>query len=152
MALKDIQIPKADVQVGAGGSFAVRGLSTSDIEHCLREHGPLLHKMWDDFVTGKRKPEEALTDAGFYGILSTILKEAPTLVASVMYLAGDFDAEDAAVWAKLPAAVQVDALMKVTMQTLNVEGDMGKLIETVLGALGGVNGLLAGVNQALATS
>ncbi|ASW27644.1 tail protein [Klebsiella phage YMC16/01/N133_KPN_BP] len=152
MALKDIQIPKADVSVGAGGSFAVRGLSTADIEYCVRTYGPELRKLWDDFVNGKRKPEEALTEAGFTSIFSQIVREAPALVQGIIGLAADADEADMAVLVKLPITVQIDAITKVAMQTLSVEGEPGKAIETVLAALGSLNAFMGSANAELAKS
>ena len=152
MALKDIQIPKADVSVGAGGSFAVRGLSTADIEYCVRTYGPELRKLWDDFVNGKRKPEEALTEAGFTSIFSQIVREAPALVQGIIGLAADADEADTAVLVKLPISVQIDAITKVAMQTLSVEGEPGKAIETVLAALGSLNAFMGSANAELAKS
>lgn len=152
MALKDIQIPKADVSVGAGGSFAVRGLSTADIEYCVRTYGPELRKLWDDFVNGKRKPEEALTEAGFTSIFSQIVREAPALVQGIIGLAADADEADMAVLVKLPISVQIDAITKVAMQTLSVEGEPGKAIETVLAALGSLNAFMGSANAELAKS
>lgn len=152
MALKDIQIPKADVSVGAGGSFAVRGLSTADIEYCVRTYGPELRKLWDDFVNGKRKPEEALTEAGFTSIFSQIVREAPELVQGIIGLAADADEADMAVLVKLPISVQIDAITKVAMQTLSVEGEPGKAIETVLAALGSLNAFMGSANAELAKS
>lgn len=152
MALKDIQIPKADVSVGAGGSFAVRGLSTADIEYCVRTYGPELRKLWDDFVNGKRKPEEALTEAGFTSIFSQIVREAPALVQGIIGLAADADEADMAVLVKLPITVQIDAITKVVMQTLKVEGEPGKAIETVLAALGSLNAFMGSANAELAKS
>lgn len=152
MALKDIQIPKADVSVGAGGSFAVRGLSTADIEYCVRTYGPELRKLWDDFVNGKRKPEEALTEAGFTSIFSQIVREAPALVQGIIGLAADADEEDMKILVKLPISVQIDAITKVAMQTLSVEGEPGKAIETVLAALGSLNAFMGSANAELAKS
>ena len=152
MALKDIQIPKADVSVGAGGSFAVRGLSTADIEYCVRTYGPELRKLWDDFVNGKRKPEEALTEAGFTSIFSQIVREAPALVQGIIGLAADADEADMAVLVKLPISVQIDAITKVAMQTLSVEGEPGKAIETVLAALDSLNAFMGSANAELAKS
>lgn len=152
MALKDIQIPKADVSVGAGGSFAVRGLSTADIEYCVRTYGPELRKLWDDFVNGRRKPEEALTEAGFTSIFSQIVREAPALVQGIIGLAADADEADMAVLVKLPITVQIDAITKVAMQTLSVEGEPGKAIETVLAALGSLNAFMGSANAELAKS
>lgn len=153
MALKDIQIPKADVSVGAGGSFAVRGLSTTDIEHFTRECGPELHQLWNDYVNGKLKPEEALSETGMRGMFAQIVKECPRLVVSVISHAADAaDDEERKIVERLPVAVQVDALLKIAMQTLNVEGDLGKLIGTVVTALGSMNAFTSGLAGELAKS
>lgn len=151
MALKDIQIPKADVPVGAGGSFAVRGLSTADIEYCVRTFGQDLNRLWKRFVNGADKNVE-LTTVGLQSIFGQIVKECPALVAGVLGLAADADEEDMKVLVRLPITVQVAALMQVATLTISVEGDPKKAIGTVISALGGMNGMLAGATQMLATS
>lgn len=150
MALKDIQIPKASVSVGTGGQFDVRGLSTADIEFCVRTYGPEVRKLWDQFVTGERKPQEALTEAGFTSMFTQIVQEAPALVNGVICLAADAaNDEERSTVARLPITVQVDALMKIATQTLSVEGDAGKAIGAVVAALGSVNTFLSSQNQML---
>ena len=150
MALKDIQIPKADVAVGTGGSFAVRGLSTADIEHLVRTNGTELYKLWEDFVSGEKKPEEALTEVGMKTIFAQIVKECPQLVAAVIGLAADADDEDMAVLVKLPVSIQIIAITKVAMQTLSVEGDLGKVIETVVTVLNSANAFTGAMNREIA--
>ena len=150
MALKDIQIPKADVPVGAGGSFAVRGLSTADIEYCVRNFGQDLNQLWKRFINGADKDTE-LSETGLRSIFGQIVKECPALVEGILCLAADADEEDRKVLVRLPVTVQVAALMQVATLTISVEGDPKKAIGTVISALGGMNGMLAGAAQALAT-
>lgn len=134
MALKDIQIPKVNVMVGTDSSFAVRGLSTSDIEFLVRAHGESMRELFNDFVNGDTK----LTD--LVPVLKQLISRAPRLVVDVISLAADADAEDAAIIPKLPIAIQVNALTSIVGLTLSVEGDMGKALETAIQVLGSVNG------------
>lgn len=134
MALKDIQIPKVNVMVGTDSSFAVRGLSTSDIEFLVRAHGESMRELFNDFVNGETK----LTDLG--PVLKQLISRAPRLVSDVINLAADADAEDALMTPKLPIAIQVNALTSIVGLTLSVEGDMGKALETAIKVLGSVNG------------
>lgn len=134
MALKDIQIPKVNVMVGTDSSFAVRGLSTSDIEFLVRAHGESMRELFNDFVNGETK----LTDLG--PVLKQLISRAPRLVSDVINLAADADAEDALMTPKLPIAIQVNALTSIVGLTLSVEGDMGKALETAIQVLGSVNG------------
>lgn len=147
MALKDIQIPKADVTV-AGGSFAVRGLSTADIEFLVRQHGDELRKLFTDFMASQKNPEGQMSEIGIKGILLDVATRVPALIYSVLDLAAEpADDEEKSILRRLPAPVQADALFKTVCLTLNVEGDLGKATETVVMALGGVNGLLQQVAQ-----
>lgn len=134
MALKDIQIPKVNVMVGTDSSFAVRGLSTSDIEFLVRAHGESMRELFNDFVNGETK----LTDLG--PVLKQLISRAPRLVSDVINLAADADAEDALMTPKLPMSIQVNALTSIVGLTLSVEGDMGKALETAIQVLGSVNG------------
>lgn len=149
MALKDIQIPKADVQVSANSSFAVRGLSTSDIEHLVRTHGQSLRELFNEFINGDAKAAK-LSDFG--PILKQLVTRVPTLVADLINLAADADEEDAKITPKLPVAVQAAALAAIAGMTLNTEGDMGKALETAIKLLGGMNGGLGEMLQGLAKS
>lgn len=146
MALKDIKIPKVDVMVAADSSFAVRGLSTSDIEHLVRAHGESMRDLFNEFVNGETK----ITDLG--PVLRQLISRAPRLVADVINLAADADAEDALMTPKLPVAIQVNALTCIVGLTLSVEGDMGKALETAIRVLGGVNGGMGEMLKSLTTN
>lgn len=146
MALKDIKIPTADVVVVGGGSFAVRGLSTVDIEHLVRVHGPALRDIWDRFV-GEDIRSIKLTDMG--SVFRDIIVQAPLVVADVIGVAADADEEDLATLRKLPINVQIQALGTVAGMTLSTEGDMGKAMEMAIKLIGGLNGGLGELLQSL---
>lgn len=148
MALKDIQIPKADVTVGSGGSFAVRGLSTADIEHLVRQHGDELRKLFTDFMSSQKNPAAELSESGLKGMLADLAMKVPNVIYTTLDLAAEpVDDEERAILRKLPIPIQADALFKTISLTLNTEGDLGKGLETVVMALGGVNGLLVKLQQ-----
>lgn len=147
MALKDIKIPKVEVAVSADSSFAVRGLSTSDIEHLVREHGGELRNLFDEFVNGGGKATE-LTSLG--PVLKQLITRVPTLVVSVIALAADADEEDALMIPKLAVSTQITALTSIVGLTLSVEGDLKKAMETAILALGGMNGGLGEILKGLA--
>lgn len=136
MGLKDIQIPKVEVSVGAGGSFAVRGLSTADIEHLVRTHGTDLRALFTEFMSGKL---DELTKGDMAPVLHKLLGRVPGLAQDVIALAADADEEERAIVKQLSAGVQVDALIKVATLTLSTEGDLGNALGAVVQALGLVN-------------
>jgi len=137
MALKDIQIPTVEVQVGSG-SFAVRALNLTDIEHLIRQHGEDLRGLFKEFITDAQKGSTELSD--FAPILQQIVTRAPALILDVVALAADADEDDRNKLSKLGAGVHLDALGKIFTITLSTEGDLGKAMETVIKVLGSVNG------------
>lgn len=141
MALKDIQIPKVEVPVGSGGSFAVRGLSTADLEFLVHTHGESMRGLFDEFVNGKAKSLDKLEIGP---VLLELLKRAPVLVQDVIALAADADDDDRAVVAKLPTSAQLSALGSIFTLTLSTNGDMGNALEMVTQLLGSVNEAMAG--------
>lgn len=143
MGLKDIQIPTADVVVGSG-SFAVRGLSTSDIEALVRLHGSDLRSIFKEFVTGELSSTQ-LSD--MTPVLREVAARVPAAIVDVIYLAADGkDDEDRESIRRFSTGIQIDALGKIAALTLSTEGDMGKALETVIKVLGSVN---EGAAQAL---
>lgn len=140
MGLKDIKIPKADVKVTEDSSFAVRGLSTFDIEHLVRSHGPQLRELFDGFMK-MDKANTSLLDLG--PLIKDVVIQAPALVVDIIATAADADDEERGILRKLPVSILIDALGTIAGMTLNTEGDMGKAMETALKLLGGVNGGLA---------
>lgn len=144
MGLKDLQLPTASVEI-PGGSFAVRGLSPVEIEQLVREHRATLGALFDQFKGQLANPEADLMASG-----AELLVQAPELMARVICMAADEpDSIDMAM--RLPTSVQFAALGKIAALTFTVEGDLGKLVATALTKIGGLNGLLELVSQALAS-
>lgn len=138
MSLKDIQIPKVDVQVGAN-SFAVRGLSALDIDILVRKQGPAMQELFGKFISGGKKKVEPMGD--IQGVLKEVLMTAPTLVLDVLSLAADAkDAQELEALATLPASVQVQALISVVSLTLAGSDDMGKFVDAALKLTQTLNG------------
>ncbi|MDX0622904.1 hypothetical protein GOD54_23680 [Sinorhizobium medicae] len=148
MALKDIQIPKVDVEVTPGSSFAVRGLSTADIEHLVRLHGTALRELFTQYMSGDRKKIKATE---MLPILKDVVSKVPALVVDVIALGADADEDDIKVLKKLSSGVQLNALSKIAGMTLNVEGDLGNVLETVIQLLGKVNTGMDGALLALSS-
>lgn len=138
MSLKDIQIPKVDVQVGTS-SFAVRGLSALDIDILVRKQGPAMQELFGKFISGGKKKVEPMGD--IQGVLKEVLMTAPTLVLDVLSLAADAkDAQELEALATLPASVQVQALISVVSLTLAGSDDMGKFVDAALKLTQTLNG------------
>lgn len=146
MAIKDIKIPTADVQVTPDSSFAVRGLSTFDIEHLVRTHGPTLRELFDKFMNGDKSTN--LTD--LVPILKDLVVQAPLLVTDIIALAADASDEEKAVLRKLPISILISALGTIAGMTLSVEGDLGKAVEMAIQVLGGMNGGLGEMLKGMA--
>lgn len=138
MGLKDIQIPKVDVVVGAD-SFAVRGLSALDIDLLVRKQGPVLQELFAKFVSGKpgKKPEAT---ADMASVFKEIVVTAPALVVEVIALSTDADEEERATIARLPVSVQINALLSIVSLSLAGTDDMGKFLDAALKLTGALNG------------
>lgn len=147
MALKDIKIPTADVQVTTDSSFAVRGLSTFDIEHLVRTHGPALRELFDEFMNGDTKATK-LVD--LVPVLKELVTRAPLLVTDIIGLAADANEEELAILRKLPISILISALGTVAGMTLSIEGDLGKAVEMAIQVLGGMNGGLGEMLKGMA--
>lgn len=140
MALKDIQIPKIEVPVGPGSAFAVRGLSTSDLQHLILQHGEAMRELFAEFVNGKTTQ---LSKLELGPILKELLNRAPSLVHDVICLSADADEEDRAMVPKLPASSQLAALGAVFTLTLSTDGELGNGLEALTTMLGGLNEVMA---------
>lgn len=146
MALKDLVIPTVEVKVGQSGGFAVRGLSSTDIELLVRTHGTDLKAVWDDFL--KDDVDLSKLEIGQIGpMIRTVLKRIPDAMNDMIGLAADADDEDMKVLKSLPVGAQVSAVGSIISMTLGTDGDWAKTLETVMSMVGGANGALAELMQ-----
>ena len=138
MALKDLVIPTVDVKI-ADGSFAVRGLSSSDIEKLLATHGNEIRKLWDEFLDdGTDLTKIKATE--LFPLLMKIVQRLPDAVVDIIGAAADADEEDRSVLVKLPTRSHVDALSAVLGLTMGTDGDWSKILETAMKVISGANG------------
>lgn len=135
MRLKDLQVPKVEVQA-PGGTFAVRALNLTDLKFLINSQGDQLRQLFSDFMN---HGSDAVKGGDFIPLLKQVAAKAPELIVEVVALAADADEEDRQVLARLPLGVHLEALGKIATATLTVDGDPKKSMETVTKLLGGVN-------------
>ena len=146
MALKDLVIPTVEVKVGQSGGFAVRGLSSTDIELLVRTHGNDLKGVWDEFL--EKDIDLSKLQVGQIGpLIREVLQRIPAAMQDMIGLAADADDSDLAMLKKLPVGVQVSAIGSVLGLTLGTDGDWSKTMETVMQMIGGANGALGELIQ-----
>lgn len=119
-----------------GGEFAVRGLSPEDIGVLLAAHYEALANLFDTYVTesaiqslGNDVSRGQLNLGNVGEVIGRVMATAPTLIADVIARAAG--EEDSRVVRLLPLTVQIDAVEKIIRLTLEAEGGLEKLVETV---------------------
>lgn len=139
MSLKDLKLPTDTVEVPGGGSFAVRGLSSSDLMTLLGAHSEQLSELFGIFskrLAGARVSDGAvdpstidLSGIDLVAILRDVVREAPTLVAGIIWTADAHwtgDPADMEAAKRLPVLVQIEAIEKIGKLTFNGGGTDGK--------------------------
>lgn len=138
MALFDYEIPKRDVQLPGGNSFAVRGFSLEDITMLIDEQGPVIQQFFDRYSSNG----QFRADASPVAALMDLTKQAPGLTASIISRAADEPGTEAKI-RKLPVGVQIDALQKVAELTFEASGGPGNFVETVISLMRGLGSVAA---------
>lgn len=128
MPLAGFQPEHREVSLGGGNSFSVRGLSLNDAAVLIREHFPDLDAIFDLFQNF-----DTVTADQLQPLLLSVVSQAPGLVANVVALAaGEGSASDAE---KLPAPIQVKALLAIGELTFNEVGGVKKSVEMIASLL-----------------
>lgn len=137
--LKGISIESATVSMPENSetkmvqTFSVQGLSLTDMVSIYRRHqGDLA--LWFERLVGGAVDDQVAEIAA--SLMDSSQDMAFEIIAAGSGLA---DAETIAIAAKLPVAVQVDALSKIGRLTFTSEMPPKKLIETVINAAQLVN-------------
>lgn len=134
MALVDYQ-PETRVIPFKGGSFAVKGLSLSDITNLVRYHLPDLEALFEigDKALGGKVD---ITEEDVGKIALAVAEQAPGFMANLIALAAEESSEEGIQAAsKLPFPVQVMTLVTIADLTFSEVGGVKKALESVAGLL-----------------
>ena len=153
MGLASFTVATETVALPDGDTLAVRGLSFEDIAVLVRSHYTTARALFDRFV------REAAMDAvdqkvsgGLLGLADMqdtfleVVGSAPGLFAD-MIARGCGEPHLANQARLLPMAVQIEAVEKIVTLTLQAEGGMEKLVETVARLAGSMASLRADRSQ-----
>ncbi len=142
--------PKTEiVELPGGGSFAVRGLSLEDFTVLLRAHYEPISTLFDRYVAESAAEAVDQKETGgvmglgdVRGVVLEALEHAPGLIGDVIARAAG-ETENPHRARLLPMGVQIDAIEKVIRLTLEAEGGLEKLVETVSRLAGSLTELTA---------
>ncbi len=137
MGLRDFTPTTETIPLPGDDSFVVRGLALEDITVLVGNHYDTAARLFDKYVSeaATDAASAALPSANFgegdmRGVALDALKEAPTLLAEVIARAAD-EPDLVAQVRLLPLGVQVAAVEAIIRLTLEAEGGMEKLVETI---------------------
>lgn len=141
--------PKVEaVELPDDGVLVVRGLSLQDFTVLLADHYEVANTLFDRYVVaaGLLDPDGPPPDADapspeMKQVVMAAAKEAPALIADIIAYAADEPAHRDRARA-LPMGVQIEAFSKVFALTVQAEGGLEKLIETVTTAWMSMAGLI----------
>lgn len=129
MSLKDFKIAR-EVVTFLGGSLELRGLSLNDVSTLMRGYvGEInnLFKLYEDDATR----DLAMTQSVKFA--TTIVTEAPHLVAQMIVLCNDDDQDCLPIAQRLPIHVQVEAVRKIIEITFEEAGGAKKFLDSLVG-------------------
>lgn len=137
MGLKDYAPATQTIQLPGDDTFVVRGLALQDITVLLRSHYDTAARLFDKYVgeAAQTAADAAVPEAKFgpgnmKAVILDALQAAPSMLSDVIAVAAD-EPELGPQVARLPLGVQVEAIEAIIRLTLEAEGGMEKLIETV---------------------
>lgn len=141
--------PKTETVKFPGGEFAVRGLSLEDFAILIRSHYEPMSALFEKYVdqAAIARATAQVTKAGMeLGDVRTVvldgLQMAPALIGDAIARATD-ETENPHLARLLPVGTQIDAIEKIIRLTLEAEGGLEKLVETVLRVAGSLTDLSA---------
>lgn len=141
MALTDFTPITDEVKVSDGVSFAVRGLSFDDISTLVQSHYDPLSRLFDEYIAeGIAAAVIETENDELSQVVLGVMKQAPGLIADVIALAAD-ERDEVDRIKRLTIGVQIDAIQKTLVLTLQAEGGLGKLVETITGLVQGLKAI-----------
>lgn len=141
MGLRNIIIHREKVEVDENQSFMVRGITLFDIMQAVGDFGPQMALAFGKVTA--REDGNPLTSAEVKGRIRDLAKEFPDVLAAAIAMASDdYSATAMTVVKQLPMSVQLDAIEKVARLSFRSEGEVGKLMESLVRAVAGATGAL----------
>jgi len=129
--------PKTEMVKFPGGEFAVRGLAAEDFTVLIRDHHKPMEALFDQYVSEAALQKVDIDTTGgllklgdMRGVILSSLEAAPAFIGDVIARAAD-ETENPHIARLLPMGVQNDAIGKIVTLTLEAEGGLEKLMETV---------------------
>lgn len=134
MPLKDLVIPSETILIPNNGPLVVRGLGLDSIVFLLRHH-------WAAAEEILQRAQDGTLDASSVEELAVSMADQFAPLAAMIIACGAGEPNEWQNAQKLPASVQIDAIVKIGNLTLIAEGGLEKMMETVIKVLTGVGGL-----------
>ncbi len=129
--------PKTDTVQIPDGEFAVRGLALEDFTILLRSHYEPMAALFEQYVNeAALEKVDADVSGGVLnlgdmkGVALKGLEMAPALIGDVIARAAD-ETDNPHVARLLPVGTQIEAIGKIVTLTLEAEGGLEKLVETI---------------------
>jgi hypothetical protein len=129
--------PKTQSVQFPGGEFAVRGLAPEDFSVLLRDHYDTMAALFEQYVSEAALVKMDVETSGgrlrlgdMRSVVMGALDQAPALMGDTIARAAD-ETENPKSARTLPMGVQLDALGKIVTLTLEAEGGVEKLTETI---------------------
>lgn len=142
MGLRNIVISRERIDLGDGQSFEVRGISLFDIMSVVNDYGPQMALMFGKVMAMKASGGR-FDNAAVKKAIADVSGEFPDVLAAALALASDdYTAEAIAVAKQLPMMKQIEAVEKVFGLTFRSEGDLKKLVESLVEMMSATNGAL----------
>lgn len=127
--------PTETVALPDGSKFTVRGLSPEDVGVLVRNYYDALNDLFNTYVktaakaSASNEAPKVAPPADIAPIVLNLSETAPRLVAHAIALAAEEPDVDKA--KQLGLGIQIDAITKVLRLTLEAEGGLEKLMESV---------------------
>lgn len=137
MAIKDIQIEKKTITF-SGGNFEVSGLSFNAITRLILDGEQDLDKAREIFEAMKKTDDGAIISEA----AGRILVELPDLAARIVATAAD-EPETWQIVLRLPATVQLDALVEIGRLTFTEPDALKKFVANLRALTSGMKNLKA---------
>lgn len=130
MKLSQIVIKTERVDVRPEYFFEVRGVNFADIMTLMKDFAPHMRKIFDKFMES-RKDGKAVDREEVQALFREAIAEFPDLIFHIIAIAAD-DLEGVDVLKRLPATVQLEALEKTLVLTMETDAELKKFQEIIL--------------------